>query len=197
MPPSTSVKSVLPSSCLSLLLQAPLSAISVRFPPSPWRTSSMRSAGSTPDTCDTKIEHSRETGSRVVRSHPTMPSFFCVSQQISDAARHAITARIVRRQQTHDRPSCLRWRTRPDAFDIGIIIRAARFAPAAVRVLHHAQPFGGLLNIGLVVIDANGLQSAQNQHGSVDVVHAPASEPGAVRLLLIAYKLECAFCTAG
>ena len=66
----------------------------------------------------------------------------------------------------------------------GIVVAAARLAPAAIGVLHHANPLGGLLHLRLVVIEADCIKSAQHQERAVDVVHAPAAEPASVRLLL-------------
>ena len=73
-----------------------------------------------------------------------------------------------------------------DAPQVRIVIAPAGLAPAAVSVLHHAQPLGGLLDIGSLLSTPIGVQPAQHQQGAVDVVHAPAAEPGAVRLLLFA-----------
>ena len=66
----------------------------------------------------------------------------------------------------------------------GIVVAAAGFAPSAVGILHHANPLRRLLNLRLKMIDADGIEAAQHQEGSVEIVHAPAAKPASVRLLL-------------
>src|SRR5439155_27245780 len=72
-------------------------------------------------------------------------------------------------------------------------VRTAGLSPAAIRVLYHAQPLRSLLNVGLVMIYAYRLQAAQHQPYSVNVIYAPASEPGAIGFLLITNELQRSF----
>ncbi len=71
-----------------------------------------------------------------------------------------------------------------------VVVGADAFAPSAVGILHHAQPFRGLLYARLVVVHANRFESAQHQGCAVDVVHAPAAEPASIGLLFIADELD-------
>src|SRR4029077_5975633 len=87
-------------------------------------------------------------------------------------------------------PCSLRWGAGADAAGGGVIVRGTGFSPAAVGVLHHAQPFGALLDAGFVVVHADGFEAAQDQRGAVDIVDAPASEPTAIRFLLFADELD-------
>src|SRR6202021_3130135 len=50
--------------------------------------------------------------------------------------------------------------------------------------------FRCLLDHRVIAIDGHRLQSPQDLHGAVDVVHAPAPEPASVRLLFLADELE-------
>src|ERR1035437_10401796 len=82
------------------------------------------------------------------------------------------------------RPGRLRRGAGSHAAGVGIVVAAAGLAPAAVGILHHANPLGSLLNLRLKMIDADGIQSAQHPKCAVDIVHAPAAEPTSARLLL-------------
>ena len=59
------------------------------------------------------------------------------------------------------------------------------FAPAAVVTLGGQQEGHGALDAGGVRRDGGGVERAEDGPGAVDVVGAPAAEPGAVGLLFV------------
>ena len=69
-------------------------------------------------------------------------------------------------------------------------VAAAALAPAAIRLLARLQPLDGLAHVGLRHVLAGGVQRAQHRPGAVDVVGAPAAEPGAVGFLLAPQIVE-------
>ena len=64
------------------------------------------------------------------------------------------------------------------------LVARAVLAPAAVCVLDRDQPVGGLAHARPRAVEARGAERAQCRPCAVDVVHAPAAEPAAVRHLL-------------
>src|SRR6202022_914320 len=107
-------------------------------------------------------------------------------EQVAHASHYAVASRFLGGQQPEDGPGGLRRSAWPHAFRTGIVVRSAGFAPSTIRVLDHAEPLRGLLNIGLVMVNLHRLQPAQHLHGSVDVVHAPTPEQSPIRLFLVA-----------
>src|SRR5208337_1924300 len=105
-------------------------------------------------------------------------------QQVGNPASQRLRAEIPARHQPNYRPGGLRSGAYAHALLVHILVGADGFAPSAVGILHHAQPLDCLLHHGIVTVEANGFQSAQHAHGAVNVVDAPASEPGTVGLLL-------------
>src|SRR5258708_17989080 len=130
-----------------------------------------------------QVEDPRETCSRVIVFVPVTDGTLCF-QQIQDAALHALAASVAGCQQAHDGPCGLRRSARTNTARRVIVIRVAALAPAAIRILYHAHPLGGLLYVRLMQVYAHGLQSAQHLHVAVNVVHAPPAEPPPIRLLL-------------
>src|SRR5207248_10226010 len=80
--------------------------------------------------------------------------FLLRAKQISNAASYRFAARVACRQQSKDGPGGLRRRARPYTFGSRVIVRATSLAPAAVRILEHAQPLSRLLDIRLMVVHA-------------------------------------------
>src|SRR5580704_8400010 len=111
-------------------------------------------------------------------------------QQPFDALGNRVASSITGREQAEDRPRGLRWGARADATGQRIVVAAAGFSPAAVGVLHHADPLGGLLNLRLVIPDADPFKATQDEECAVNVVDAPAAEPASVGLLLIVDKFD-------
>src|SRR4051812_15754829 len=101
-----------------------------------------------------------------------------------------LAERVAGGEQAEHGPRCLRGSAITRSLQIRVVIRAEGFTPTVVRVLHHAQPLGGLLDHGLILVDAYRIEPAQHLHGAVDVIHAPAAEPGAILLLFFADELH-------
>src|SRR5919199_3497256 len=72
----------------------------------------------------------------------------------------------------------------PGAPLVADVVRATVLSKAAVRVLHRAEPGHRAAHGGVLMRDAGRLERGQRRPGPVDVIHAPAPEPGAVLLLL-------------
>src|SRR5689334_20517794 len=138
-----------------------------------------------------EIKDAREACTCVLRLVPSTV-FTLGPQQICYAASNGIAARVSCREQSHNGPCRLRWSARPNPFGRGLVVRHAALAPPAIGILVHAQPFGSLLNAGLVVIDSDGLEASQHQHGAIDVVDTPASKPRSVGFLLPFQEFDCA-----
>ena len=64
------------------------------------------------------------------------------------------------------------------------LVAGAVLAPAAILVLDRDQPVGGLGDTRPRAVEAGGAERAERRPRAVDVVHAPAAEPAAVRHLL-------------
>src|SRR5580698_4278319 len=148
-----------------------------------------------------EIKDSREAGSSVncltayafVRALVPVPVRLLVFEQPADALSDAVAAVVAGGEQPENGPCRLRWRADANTARRWVVVAAAAFAPTAVGVLHHANPLGGLLDLRLVVPDADGFESAQNEKCAVDIVDAPASKPTAVRLLFIEDELDSLF----
>src|SRR5512145_3483118 len=83
-------------------------------------------------------------------------------------------------QQRQQRPRRLRRNGLAPSGQLGAVVALAGLAPAAVPVLTAFQPPDGALHVFLAGVLADGAETAQHRPGPVDVVDAPASEPGAV-----------------
>src|SRR5271156_5152116 len=113
-----------------------------------------------------------------------------MAQQPFDALGNRVASRISGGEQTENGPRGLRRGARADAAGGGVVVAAAGFSPAAVGILHHADPLGCLLNLRLVVPDADGFKTPQDQEGAIDIVDAPAAEPASVLFLLVVNELD-------
>src|SRR6267142_438883 len=71
-------------------------------------------------------------------------------------------------------------------------VGGAVLAPAAIVTLMREQPVDGAADLRLGGIDAGGVEAAERRPCAVDVVGAPAAEPAAFRLLLVAQEGETA-----
>src|SRR5579871_2646266 len=111
-------------------------------------------------------------------------------QHVKNATLNRLAPCVSAGQQAHNRPRSLGRSTWPNTARRRIVIRSAGFAPSTVGVLHHAEPFDRLLHIGLMVIDADGLETAKHLHRPINVVDAPAAKPGAIGFLLAQNELD-------
>src|ERR1041385_3810557 len=96
---------------------------------------------------------------------------------------NAVAARVTGGKKPENGPRRLRRGAGTNSARGRIMIRPDAFAPTTVRILDHPQPLGGLLDMWLVVVDADRFQASQHEVRTVNVVTTPASKPAAVRLL--------------
>jgi len=82
-----------------------------------------------------EIKHFRKTGPSRFRFGPRSIGVLCLNQ-IINAAPHALTIRIIERQQTHHSPRRLRRSTRTLPFENRIVVSITTFAPTAILVLN-------------------------------------------------------------
>src|SRR5207245_8482689 len=83
-----------------------------------------------------------------------------------------------RGQEAEQGPRSLRGGRRSLACQGRLIIRATGLAPTAARLLHALKPGHRPAYHRLPHVVADTLQAAEHLPGTVDVIHAPAAEPG-------------------
>src|SRR5258708_21905733 len=111
--------------------------------------------------------------------------------QKADALADRVAVDLARCHQPEQRPGGLRRRA-----DLASAARRVRLigiavlAPAAIFALFRDQPGDGAAHVRPLHVDAGGVVGAQHRPGAVDVIRAPAAEPGTVRLLLTAPKID-------
>src|SRR5207244_3327582 len=98
--------------------------------------------------------------------------------------------RVIKSAQTHHGPGGLTGGAWPLAFEDGVVVGVAPFAPAAVGVLNTFQPGAGLEQPGLLHVEIQGPQAAQDLPGAIDVVDPPTAIPGAILFLMFANKVQ-------
>ncbi len=111
-------------------------------------------------------------------------------QQIVDAGadRFACPARrppagraVPRRSATRSACPCPRGR---------IVVTAARFAPAAAGLLHILQPGRRAADHRILHVEADAAKPTQHLPGAIDVVDAPAADPGTALLLRLPQEFK-------
>src|SRR6202158_1343366 len=111
--------------------------------------------------------------------------------EIADAAlNHPFRGQFVllaRGQQADQSPRGLRRGADSLALQCRIVVRGNGFAVAAIRILHGPQPVHPASR-PIARLEAQRFQRANYSPGSIHVVHAPASIPGAVRALVTLQK---------
>src|SRR5262249_32466322 len=99
------------------------------------------------------------------------------ADEVLDATLNAWAMGVVERAEAHDCPGGLGSSARSLAFKNGVVVGVAAFAPAAVFVLNAFEPIACFKDPGLVHIDVQGAQAAQDLPGAVDVIDTPAAIP--------------------
>src|SRR5262249_36495896 len=127
-----------------------------------------------------QVEHAREARRRVVRLAPEAVVALRAGQIVDPALDRGMVD-LPRRHQAEHGPSRLRRRARRSlvAAVIELIARAI-LAPAAVAILDPDEPRYGPADFGRGMVDASGIQRAQNRPGAIDVIHAPAAIPASL-----------------
>ena len=113
-----------------------------------------------------------------------------VFQQIGNATRHATRCDILAASNPITAHAVCEGVLGPNAPCVRVVVGVAASRPSRHRDSAPCAAIRLPAAPGLVMVDADGLQAPQHQHGAVDIVHAPAPEPGAVRLLLVADELD-------
>src|SRR5438105_5364618 len=108
---------------------------------------------------------------------------FLRAQQETQTALNAWAIEIAARANSHNGPCRLRRGALTDSFGRGIFVSRAGFAPTAVLILTALEPIASAQNPILRHVITDRAQSAQHLPRSVNVIHAPASIPRAVRFL--------------
>src|SRR5262249_40747573 len=130
-----------------------------------------------------QIKHARE-------SHGGKPGLLPAGSvargvdEIRDSAAHRVTVDFARRHQSKHGPGGLRRRALLGRTLAIAPIRRPVFTPAAVRLLERLEPGHGAADMRRLGAVAEGVERAQHRPRAIDVVGAPAPEPGSVRLLL-------------
>jgi hypothetical protein len=106
------------------------------------------------------------------------------AEEVMETVEEAGTGRIVEGAEAHDGPSGLGRRAGAAAFEDWIVVGIAAFAPAAVVVLDAFEPVASAEEPGLMHVEVERAETAENLPGAVDVIDAPATVPGAVTFLL-------------
>src|SRR5437763_16780826 len=107
------------------------------------------------------------------------------AEEVVQAAEDVLAGDVAGGDQAHQRPGGLGGGARPLAAQAGIVVGRAGLAPAAVLILRRAEPLRRFLQVWLPNVFADTRQALEDLLGAVDVVHAPAPEPGPIRLLLL------------
>src|SRR5580692_10588351 len=132
-----------------------------------------------------QVEVAREAGSGEVRLVPG-PVRALRLRQPADAALGRLALLLARREQRQQRPRGLRGGGRaPTGPVLGVVVGAHVLAPAAVLVLVLLEPGDGPADLRLARLDARRDQRGNDRAGAVEVVGAPAAEPGPVFLLVL------------
>ncbi len=107
-----------------------------------------------------------------------------------DTALDAWAVGVAEGEESHEGPGGLGCGGGAAAFEDGVFVGIAAFAPAAIGVLDTFQPVAGFEDPRFVHIDLEGTEAAEGLPGSVDVIDAPAAVPGSVGFLLVTEVLE-------
>src|SRR5262245_32392482 len=83
-------------------------------------------------------------------------------------------------KQREQRPRRLRRGGLAASGQLGTLVALARLPPTAIGVLAPLQPANRALNVLLAEVFADGAQAAHHRPRPIDIVDAPATEPGAV-----------------
>src|SRR2546423_2640949 len=129
------------------------------------------------------VEVAREARSRVLTLFPR--AIYLGATKVLQAAETSGVLSQPGSLQRQCGPGRLRGRARPDSGEGAIYVGVAGFTPAAVVVLAPEQPGGAPVDHVLHPIPgiAQRGQRRDDTPGPIDVVDAPAAEPGPVRLL--------------
>src|SRR6202521_6371292 len=135
-----------------------------------------------------QVKDAWETRAGEIRLAPRA-IFFLLVHEVGNRFDDGGLVDIRAREQPNQTPSRLRGRARSLPFCGRHLIASQRLAEAAVGLLHRAKPEHGALAV-IARGQRNGFQGAQYTAGSVNVVDAPAAEPGTVVGLVLQQKLH-------
>src|SRR2546430_3789450 len=139
-----------------------------------------------------EVEHARKPRRGEARITP-QTVVLLGSQQVFDTAPHRIGADLPGRKQPQQGPGTLVGSARRfSGCLLPVRVGVIALAPAAVGILPGYEPTHGAARGRIIRADARLRERSQYRPGTVDVVRAPATEPRAVRFLLLAQKGDCA-----
>src|SRR5439155_1389645 len=110
--------------------------------------------------------------------------------EVFDAALDGAAARAPGREEAEQSPGRLAGRRLADPGELGVGVALARLAPAPVTVLVTLEPAHRSLDVFVTQVLADRAEPAEDGPGAVDVVHTPASVPGAVVPLRVTEEVE-------
>src|ERR1700722_3506505 len=105
----------------------------------------------------------------------------------------ALNGRIIRahcREEADQTPSRLRCSALTFAFQCRIVIGENRLTETAIAILNGAQPIGSTMAIRLIG-HPDLFERPQDSASSINVIYAPAPEPGTIRSLFMPDKGAC------
>src|SRR5262245_16812882 len=129
-----------------------------------------------------EIEDSRESRAVPQRIFPGAVGTLAVDEE----AHTLLDGRAVRtphREEAEERPGGLARDGLTTSGPFVVLVGSERLSPATVGVLPLLEPPDGPLHVVLAVILTDGPEATQDGPGSVHVVHAPPSVPGAALVL--------------
>jgi hypothetical protein len=100
-------------------------------------------------------------------------------EEVLDPPASRLTRGSTGRDQAEDRPGGLRRGRLALAFERGVVVAQAGFAPASVSLLDRFEPVAGSEGGWVVHREVDGLQPLENLPGPINVVDAPAAVPAA------------------
>ena len=136
-----------------------------------------------------QVEDARETGAGRFRFGPGAVGVLGANE-VGHAGLDAGAVGVAEGAEAHDGPGGLGGGAGALAFEDGVVVGVAAFAPAAVLVLDAFQPVAGFEEPGLAQVQAEGAEAAQDLPGAVDIIDAPAAVPGAVGFLVFADEFQ-------
>src|SRR3970040_265481 len=136
-----------------------------------------------------QVEDAGEARAREKGLFPVAGFLLCCEQK-TDSAPNRVGRKVAGGKQAEQGPGGLAGGAGAEAPEVRGIGGITTLPPAAVRVLIGANPLGSPLAETLAHVHAYACQTAQSEAGPVNIIDAPASIPGPVRLLLPRQELH-------
>ena len=131
-----------------------------------------------------QVKHERKTGAGKFRLIPGAVAILLTHEP----SNGAFDGRVIRShgsQQANRSPGGLRSRAFSFSLERGVLIRGDGFSETAIFILDRFQPFGGAQSVWLLA-ETQRFERTQHTARSIDIIHAPATEPRTIRGLIVA-----------